>query len=154
MVKNNPSLIKEIVSIYMSEITPVENITGLLPTLIFQPIPTTMTSHFSKNGGNALGISESDGPLNLINLSTTWSDAADDERIYAVMGSIIERANATAYAQGAGYPYLYMNYAAQQQNVVRSYGEENSECLRETSRKYDPDGVWQNLLPGGFKLGL
>ena len=33
-----------------------------------------------------------------------------------------------------------------------SYGPESVARLRAASRKYDPQGVFQTLCPGGFKL--
>ena len=41
----------------------VLNATGILPALVMQPITKAVISYFSKNGGNALGIAEDDGPL-------------------------------------------------------------------------------------------
>jgi hypothetical protein len=54
----------DIVKIFQEEVANVKNASGVLPSCIFQPIPTTVISQFGKNGGNALGISPSDGPLN------------------------------------------------------------------------------------------
>lgn len=45
-----------------------------------------------------------------------------------------------------------MNYASAGQPVIEGYGEENVRFLREVSRKYDPKGVFQRRVPGGFKL--
>lgn len=64
MVKNSASLMSDMVAIYMDEIAAVKNATGIVPSIVFQPITTDMTSHFTKNGGNSLGITEEDGPLN------------------------------------------------------------------------------------------
>lgn len=36
--------------------------------------------------------------------------------------------------------------------VIESYGPENVKFLQAVSRKYDPDHVFQRLVPGGFKL--
>lgn len=33
------------------------------------------------------------------------------------------------------------------------YGRASEKKLRDTSRKYDEQRVFQNLMPGGFKLG-
>jgi hypothetical protein len=63
MVDNCASLMDDMVAIYMDEIEPVKTAAGILPSLIFQPITTDMISHFSKNGGNALGL-DGEGPLN------------------------------------------------------------------------------------------
>lgn len=66
--------------------------------------------------------------------------------------AIVARSNATAYAQGLGHPYIYQNYASLEQPVFQSYGSKNLAKLRATSKKYDPNGVWQKLQPGYFKL--
>lgn len=53
----------DIVAIYMEEVEPVKDAAGIVPAAVFQPITTDMTSHFSKNGGNPLGLA-GQGPLN------------------------------------------------------------------------------------------
>lgn len=52
----------------------------------------------------------------------------------------------------AGHPFQYLNYAAPFQDPLASYGVKNLQRLREVSKKYDPDQVFQRLVPGGFKL--
>jgi hypothetical protein len=171
--QNSATLIADIVEIFMQEVSKIQDAEGVLPSISFQPIGTDMTSHFSKNGGNALGISAADGPLNritpfpsfpnllfawltfggaVINIVVSLSNEADDERIMAAARNMTDRANATAYAQGLGNGFIYQNYAALEQDVFKGYGEENKERLRVVSERYDPDGVWQKLQPGYFKV--
>ena len=50
-------------AIFKDEIEGVKDEEGIIPAFILQPITKDVVSHFSKNGGNALGISESDAPL-------------------------------------------------------------------------------------------
>jgi hypothetical protein len=64
MVQNSPTIIADIVAIFMEEVDAIKDAENVIPSISFQPIGTDMTSHFSKNGGNALGISAADGPLN------------------------------------------------------------------------------------------
>jgi len=45
-----------------------------------------------------------------------------------------------------------VKYAAQEQNVFEGYGSANHAKLRIISKKYDPEGVFQRLQPGYFKL--
>ena len=54
-------------------------------------------------------------------------------------------------AQGQYEKFLYMNYAFPSQNVIASYGKQEVENLRNVSRRYDPEQVFQKLVPG-FKL--
>jgi hypothetical protein len=63
MVKNSPTILTEIIAIFMEEIEPIKNATNIIPSLVLQPVTTDTISHFSKNGGNVLGISLDDGPL-------------------------------------------------------------------------------------------
>ena len=61
--RNDPNLQSKILEIFMGEVTGIKDAEGILQALIFQPITKDIISYFSKNGGNALGIAESDGPL-------------------------------------------------------------------------------------------
>lgn len=60
-----------------------------------------------------------------------------------------------AYAEslGADLEFLYSNYCDGSQDPFTSYGEESIKYMREVSQKYDPHGVFQSRVPGGFKLG-
>ena len=61
--KNTPGLQNQILNLFVTEINSVTDAEGIIPALVLQPITTDVISYFSKNGGNALGIAESDGPL-------------------------------------------------------------------------------------------
>jgi len=62
-VGNDPDLMAEMVAAYMDEVNKVKDAPGLVPSAVYQPITTSMTSQFSKNGGNPLGLA-GQGPLN------------------------------------------------------------------------------------------
>lgn len=68
------------------------------------------------------------------------------------MKSAQEKAIAWAKERGMHDRYLYQNYADISQDVFAGYGEENLKKLREISKRYDPDQVFQRLQPGYFKL--
>lgn len=53
----------EMVAAYMDEVNKVKDAPGLVPSAVYQPITTSMTSQFTKNGGNPLGLA-GQGPLN------------------------------------------------------------------------------------------
>jgi hypothetical protein len=52
-----------LVDIYIEEIDAIKYISGILPSLIMQIITREEISAFQRNGGNALGITDEDGPL-------------------------------------------------------------------------------------------
>ena len=150
--KNSPELQSKILDLFIHEVETIKDAPGLLPAVVFQPITSSQISHFSKRGGNALGISEADAPLILLNLAYMWSDVADDERIIASTQRIRDGAVKIAESMGLGYRYVYQNYASLDQDVFAGYGEGNKRRLVEISRKYDPEQVFQELQPGYFKL--
>lgn len=137
---------------FMEQIKLVENAAGILPACALQVITTDQLSHMTKNGGNALGISVADGPLILLNLAIRWENTSDDHAILITCQNIINNSVAKAKALGLDNPFIYMNYASQFQSVVPSYGATNHAKLVNTAIKYDPDGVFQTLQPGYFKL--
>jgi hypothetical protein len=59
--QNDASLISKIVEIFKEEVDPFKSVSR--PGLLLQPISLNMISHFLRNGGNALGMTDEDGPL-------------------------------------------------------------------------------------------
>lgn len=49
-------------------------------------------------------------------------------------------------------PYLYLDYADKTQDPLASYGSDNIAKMKAVAKKYDPSGVFQDLVPGGFKI--
>ncbi|WEW56587.1 hypothetical protein PRK78_002034 [Emydomyces testavorans] len=146
------ALLNYILDVYLKELEPIKNAAGILPVVIFQIITPRTITRMQQNGGNALGLSPSDGPLLLLNLSFRWQNTVDDDAIRKVLDRIIAESDARAKTSGLYHEYLYMNYASQYQKVVPSYGTENHERLVEIAKKYDPQEVFQKLQPGYFKL--
>lgn len=58
------------------------------------------------------------------------------------------------YAQSIGEDndYIYMNYAHNSQKPLRTYGEDNFQEILRAAKKYDPNGIFQDQMPGGFKV--
>ncbi|KAK8219532.1 FAD binding domain protein, partial [Phyllosticta paracitricarpa] len=150
--KLDRDLIDAVLDIYMDEIDMLVNVSGIVPACTLQVITSPQLSHMSKRGGNALGLSEADGPLLLMNLNNMWNNAADDYAVMRASSNIVERVNARAAAMGVDHRYVYQNYASQYQDVIASYGPENQLKLMAVAAYYDPTGVFQTLQPGYFKL--
>lgn len=65
---------------------------------------------------------------------------------------LIEVVEELTQEEGVYHPYKYLNFAAWFQDPLGSYGKEQKKILKAVSRKYDPTGVFQKQVPGGFKL--
>lgn len=127
---------------------------GFLPAIVFQPITLNELDFMTRNGGNPLGLSPDDAPLILLDVALAWTDPADDARIVAMRKEYLQWWQEKAKRKGLFHRYLYQNYASHDQDVFAGYGEENLQRLKDISQKYDPNGVFQRLQPGYFKLGL
>jgi len=72
--------------------------------------------------------------------------------MYAAAQAWVTGTRAVTQKLGTAHPFLYLNFAMADQNPFCTYGAENVDFLRTTAHKYDPTGVFQRLVPGGFKI--
>ncbi|KAF7590773.1 hypothetical protein BBP40_002389 [Aspergillus hancockii] len=135
------------------EVVPqVANISGANPVLLYQALTEPTLGNMTKSGGNALGLNASDGPLHLLHIACWWDNSADDNTIYGFIHNYLNMVNAEARKRGIAREYIYMNYASQFQDVISGYGADNKARLQKVATKHDPQGVYQTLQPGYFKL--
>jgi hypothetical protein len=149
--KLDKEMVKFVFDVSFEEFAKIIDVQGIVPANTFQIITVPQLEQMQKRGGNALGLKPSEGPVFLINLSTRWDKAEDDERVMQANANVVRRMQEEAKRRDMVNEYLYMNYASQFQDVIGSYGE-SAEKLREVAKKYDPTEVFQKLQPGYFKL--
>jgi hypothetical protein len=151
-VKVDQRLADEAVAIFYDEIPSIADVPGANPAMIYQGITKGQLAGMTKNGGNPLGLSASDGPFFLIHVACWWDNAADDAKVYAMISRFLTRLNAYAKSINKSNDYIYMNYASKFEDVIKSYGSDNKAKLKSIATKYDPSRVFQTLQPGYFKL--
>lgn len=101
-----------------------------------------------QNGGNVLGTSQR--AQTWWNPIAQWTDPADDAQVHGALLQLADYIRAASQARGAYDPFLFLNIAAREQNVLASYGQGNLDFLRLVSRTYDRAGMFQYLQNGGF----
>ena len=160
----SPELIRRMVTIFRQEVLAAvaANMTSdpaFSPTLAFQPLTKSLLQHQGRRGGNVLGLrlgaegSDADQrPLMLMNFDWQWSNAAFDARVHTHIANILGRSTQAAKELGLFNEYIYMNYASPAQQPIASYGEANRAFMKNVQKRWDPDGVFQTLVPGGFKV--
>ncbi|KAI8716588.1 FAD-binding PCMH-type domain-containing protein [Fusarium sp. LHS14.1] len=57
-----------------------------------------------------------------------------------------------AMSQDSSVRFRYLNYAEPSQNPLGGYGVDNAQYIRDVVAKYDPKGLFQTRVPGGFKI--
>ena len=127
-------------------------IKGISWTLVLQPL---IPEWGRKGDPNPLGLDEGDEePLVIISFTVNWPDSRHDIMVEESTRQTIERIDRVAAANDAGHRYRYLNYCAAWQKPFEGYGEVNHQFLKDTSKKYDPDGLFQVACNGGFKLDI
>jgi FAD/FMN-containing dehydrogenase len=120
--------------------------------ILLQVFTKEAVALMQRNGGNCLGLKEEDAPYLNVLIPSAWYHEKDNEIVakfvQMILGKIVEEGK----MRGLESEFIYMNYASANQDVLRGYGKENYDRLRAVADKYDPDHVFQKLMPGYFKL--
>ncbi|KAF4539823.1 FAD binding domain containing protein [Lasiodiplodia theobromae] len=144
--QNDEEVLSKVVELYRGT---AEKLNGTSGTWTFgnqyHPIPKIFAQHSVEKGGNILG-------LELMLTLVQWDEAENDETFINANKQLIDDVIAHSRSVGKADDWLYLNYAWQTQDVLNSYGPDNVAKMRAASSKYDPDGVFQRLVPGGFKI--
>lgn len=103
-------------------------------------------------GGNVLGLDQVQGDC-LLWLCAASVKAREHECLLRQKAeAMTEELGSYAESIDATVPWIYANYADPSQEPLKSYGETNSEFMKGVAAKYDPDAVFQRMVPGSFKL--
>ncbi|KAI2772256.1 FAD-binding domain-containing protein [Daldinia loculata] len=150
---NDTGLLEDICEEWDKTLEKLKDAEGFTFTLGFQFLTVSMLENSAKAGGNAMAIPPSDGPLIIVVINPTWSLPEDDDRIFKAVENLVAESRERAVTRHRSlHPYIFANYAYKEDDVIAGYGKESVSMLRETSKKYDPEGLFQKGTPGGFKL--
>jgi hypothetical protein len=150
LIKNDLKTLAAVHAAFRICIGLCRKVKGLIWTLVLQPF---LSDWVGKGGPNPLGLDKyTDGALVNAHFAVNWQDGKDDELVRATARRGIEQIEAFAVANKTGHQYRFMNYCAEWQRPLESYGDENLQFLRRVSEQYDPDGLFQKGCVGGFKL--
>ncbi|KAF4506453.1 hypothetical protein G6O67_006538 [Ophiocordyceps sinensis] len=116
------------------------------------PQPKVQQSYAKKRGGNSLGLANVREDQIVFWLASRWTDPSLDTMMENARRKFIQVSEAVAKKHGTYSPFLYINFAAPEQEPLCGYGAESVAFLKKTANKYDPNEVFQKLMPGGFKI--
>lgn len=150
--KPDLGLLKMLVKMWNDTVPQIGNVAGISISLNFQPIPLPMTAQSIAQGGNSLGLSMSDGPLVLCLLAVSWSLKKDDKTVMNTGKTLFDNIEQEAMRRSLFHKFKYLSYSAAHQRPIDGYGPVNKAQLQQVSKKYDPSGLFQRAVPGGFKL--
>lgn len=140
-------------------------------TITYQYLSQTFVDAAYANG-NAIDLKPADGPLIGIDkifttirnrhlliehpailLAAAWPSASDDAYLLNFITSLVQSIDLASKAACLYYPYIFLNDAGVGQSPFPLYGDgESLPRMKAIAQQYDPDGVFQNLASGAFKL--
>ncbi|KAH8704705.1 6-hydroxy-D-nicotine oxidase [Talaromyces proteolyticus] len=128
----------------------IENVTGLTLLHCNMPLTPRMMEAGVEKGSNSLGLAGTDDVLSILYFGLTLETY--NETIVNSFNSIFATLQEESKSRGLLNPYIMWNYAGLGQEVFPSYGYSSLGFMKKVSKRYDPKGVFQRLVPGGFKL--
>ncbi|ROT42888.1 FAD binding domain protein [Sodiomyces alkalinus F11] len=151
-LRNKAEAIEDIWPIFENTFPTISSVQGISWALTLVSIPQTLGEKSAARGGNILGLDIPPEGLVLALLSGTFERAADYPAMSHVAKDLLAALIAKAKHHGAYHPFIDLNHAGPTQHVFHGYGHDNHKFLKATAKAYDPAGVFQKLMPGGFKL--
>ncbi|TGO44138.1 hypothetical protein BCON_0593g00010 [Botryotinia convoluta] len=150
--KANKQMINATYNAWNAALPSIQSLSNITWSLSFEPIPVNIPAKSASTGENVLRVTPGDGPLIVALLTATWGNIADDTVVSNTAKTMFDTIDAYAKASGFYNDWQYLNYAANWQDPIDGYGAVNKAKLQAASKKYDPLGVFQKGVTGGFKL--
>ncbi|KAI1103312.1 FAD-binding domain-containing protein [Jackrogersella minutella] len=121
--------------------------------MVLQPLIASWAQHTEVRGGNMLGLENLAEDCVILVIAVELGTLelmkeVGEPALETMLGEV--EAYATSLDKNAGF--LYVNYCGGSQDPLKGYGEENIKKMKEVAAKYDPTGVFQERVPGGFKI--
>jgi hypothetical protein len=119
---------------------------------LHQVFATSYTAQSAVKGSNVLGMERYKVNFIMYQSYLSWSETKDDELFINLGLMLTDGIQNFAASKGTAVDYLYLNYADKDQSPLAGYGTESVRFMKDVAKKYDPLGIYQTLLPGGFKI--
>lgn len=137
---------------YLAHLQTVVPPSDLVTQCLFQPLPKHFSQISASQGGNILGLDQISENALLWLYTVTSKTPEHEPFLLETAKRFKDELKEYSEGIGAGIDWIYVNYADPSQDALGSYGEENVRFLRETAKKFDPEGFLQKRMRSGFKI--
>lgn len=120
--------------------------------ITFQAMPTLLFEHSVEKGGNVLGMERESDDAILYQMQHMVRTVEKEQEARNQLMRMREELVEYYVKEGIHVEWKYLGYADGTQDPLSTYGEENIELMKDVAAKHDPEGVFQDRVPGGFKL--
>lgn len=147
-----PEYLKQVWMLVNTAAQDMITVLGLVVTMALQPMPNVLYS--KDDTANVLGLDRFDDDLINLLFTIIWPSPLENDRVYARMRNLEADLVQLAKDMGIYNEWVYLNYASQWQDPIQRYGSAEVAFMKSVSKQYDPAGIFQKAVPGGFKLGI
>ncbi|KAK8123753.1 FAD-binding domain-containing protein, partial [Apiospora kogelbergensis] len=119
---------------------------------VLQPVLKNMATQSQARGLDTVGLGAMSHDSAMFMIMAEFDTPELRDAAAPHIKAAFDDIEAFAAGLGASTSWLYINYCDPAQNPLATYGKEALDRLKEVSAKYDPDGVFQERVPGGFKI--
>lgn len=153
--KINPTIMHSIYAMWnktVPEICKQYPIAKPIAEITFQALPAQPKSGTSPN---SFGFSPDETPekdLLFLQIIFTFEGADSFDGFEEALKDLVKMVEDITKKEDVYHHWKYLNFAASFQDPLGSYGKNELKQLKKVAHKYDPSGVFQTLVPGGFKL--
>lgn len=146
-------LMKDMWQAYHDWLQQYQHIEGLYAINVQMPITPRAVAAGVARGGNALGLENAGNrTLSVVVFGVTFNNQEDIPEVLPAHDEFISSMKALAESRELLYRYIMLTYSGYNQPAIASYGEENVNRLKAIRDIYDPELVFERLVPGGQKL--
>ncbi|KAI0467577.1 FAD-binding domain-containing protein [Xylaria cf. heliscus] len=121
--------------------------------MFLQPLPSYRWPIGRQRGGNVLGLDhlQNNALLYTAGVGIMVDDAPTD-KVHALLKDMAAKVVEFAKSVQGEMDFIYLNYADADQDPLGTYGASNIKLMKDVAAKYDPTGVFQTRIPGGYKV--
>ncbi|ORY67396.1 uncharacterized protein BCR38DRAFT_426935 [Pseudomassariella vexata] len=151
-IKSDGRAIKKVLDLHDQAVEEMKTLSDdFVSAVMFQPIALSYAAGGVARGGNVLGI---DRFAETQVLCILWLQVRPELVRVAeqIMGSWYQAGHDYAVSIDQESDWIYLGYAYASQDPFAGYGRENMGKISAAAKKYDPTGVFQSRVPGGFKI--
>ncbi|KAJ2995083.1 hypothetical protein NUW58_g1375 [Xylaria curta] len=129
------------------------HIPGFYGLHVNMPITPHAVQEGIRKGGNSLGLEDAGNrTLGTIYFGVTFDSLDDAKEVLPAHDKFVKSMIALAKRRGLLHRYIMLTYSGYNQPVIESYGPENVQRMLKVQKAYDPNRVFQRLVPGGQKI--
>ncbi|CAJ2502841.1 Uu.00g102350.m01.CDS01 [Anthostomella pinea] len=125
---------------------------GCVIQMVLQPFPTSFGKHSTERGGNMFGLERFKDDSVLIIVAVEGSTPGFYDMAFPIFKAAVDEIEDYAKSVGGDFEFRYLNYCDGSQDPLSTYGPENIRKMKDAAAKFDPTGVFQTKVPGGFKI--